>query len=219
MIEITVDGKPVQGASGQTVLQICLHSGIYIPHLCFMEKAAKPAAACRLCFVAIEGRDDPVCACTLPAAEGLKIHTDTPSVRKLQRAALRYLLSSHPVVCRLCHANRACALQQIARFLKIALKSKPLPVIPRDLTVDCSHPHIDLYPFRCVLCGKCVTTCRNAAGQSLFALTGRGIDTRVRYYPVIGQDQPDCPDCQACIAICPVGALQIRHPPVDPENS
>lgn len=219
MITLIIDDNRVQGPSGQSVLQFCLRNGIYIPHLCFIEKATEPAASCRLCFVAIDGRDEPVCACTIPAISELKIYTDTPQVRQLQRAALRYLLSSHPLDCRHCQANRACALQNIARFLKIALKSKPLPVIPRDMTVDRSHPNIDLYPFRCVLCGQCVTACRNTAGQSLFALTGRGIDTRVHYYPGFGHDLPDCRTCRACIAICPVGALQMRHPSVDPENS
>jgi NADH dehydrogenase/NADH:ubiquinone oxidoreductase subunit G len=211
MVEMIVDGRPIQAKQGTSVLQACLANGIYIPHLCFLEDDPNPDAACRMCFVEIAGSPDPVVSCTLAAADGLQVRTDGPRTRHLQRSALRLLLSNHPLDCKHCHANRACALQQMARFLKIGLKSGPLPAIPRPVEVDRSHPCIDLYPHRCVLCGKCVKVCRDALGHSLLTMAGRGIDTAVRYYPVTGDAEMDCGACCRCVAVCPVGALQLKE--------
>jgi bidirectional [NiFe] hydrogenase diaphorase subunit len=208
MVEMIVDGRPIQASQGVSVLQACLDNNIYIPHLCFLEDDPEPDAACRLCFVEIDGFPAPVTSCTTTAIDGLHVRTDGPRTRHLQQSALRMILSNHRVDCKPCHANRACALQKMAGFLKIGLKSAPLPAIPRPAAVDHSHPGIDLYPHRCVLCGRCIKVCKDARGHALLTLAGRGIDTAVRYYPGAGDADMACHACSRCVAVCPVGALQ-----------
>ncbi len=210
MLKLTVDNREIAARPGQSVLQACLAQDIYIPHLCFMENQSDPTASCRLCFVQIDGRPAPETACTLQVADGMRVLTDTPAVRRLQRSALRFLLSVHHVDCRNCHANRACALQRIARFLKIGLKAGPLETHLKEPEVDSSHPHIDHYPNRCVLCGKCIRICRSQNQLPVLTYAGRGFDTVIRYYPSGTSDMTDCPACGRCIAACPVGALVLR---------
>jgi bidirectional [NiFe] hydrogenase diaphorase subunit len=208
-VRIVVDGHRVTAASGQSLLQACLAAGIYIPNLCFMEVRQRPAASCRLCFVELEGQPSPVTACTQPVSDGLQVRTDTQPVRRLQRSALRLLLSVHCVECRRCPANRSCGLQQIARFLKIGLKSRPLEQILKAESVDRSHPGIAHYPNRCVLCGRCIQACRDQRGQPTLAFCQRGFDTVVKAFPLGDEAFSDCADCARCIEVCPVGALQL----------
>lgn len=208
MAELLVDDLKIEAPRGRNLLSVCLENGIYIPHLCFQEDDERPAASCRLCFVEIEGT--PVPACTVTVVSGLRVRTDTPAVRRLQRSALRLLLSVHVVDCKNCHANHACGLQQIARFLNVGLKPNPLAQILRPVEVDTSHPFIDHFPHRCVLCGKCIKTCRSLHEQPAFSFTGRGIDTVVKHYPESDMSAPECFNCRRCIDICPVGALKLR---------
>jgi len=219
MIEFIVDAQKITARPGQTLLSACLENGIYIPHLCYLEEEDRPAASCRMCFVEIEGTPAPVPACTITVSSDLLVRTDTPAVRRLQRSALKLLLSVHDIDCKHCHANHACALQKIAGFLKIGLKAKPLEKIPRSPEVDRSHPAIDHYPHRCVLCGKCVSVCRAQNGQPILTFSGRGFDTAIRYFAGGEDSLPDCPACGRCIAVCPVGALALRKTAENRPNS
>lgn len=205
-----VDGIDITARQGRNLLSVCLENGIYIPHLCFVEDDRRPAASCRLCFVEIQGV--PVAACTVKVCAGLQVWTGTPAVRRLQRCALRLLLSVHDIDCKHCHANRACELQNIARFLKIGLKADPLPQIARSVEVDTRHPCIDHYPHRCVLCGKCLRICRSRHAQPALGFAGRGIDTVIRHYPLAGETEHTCRQCRRCVEACPVGALILRQP-------
>lgn len=211
MIDLVVDSQKIRARPGRNLLALCLEKEIYIPHLCHLEGEAYPAAACRLCFVEIEGIPTPVTACTIEINAEMRVRTDTDPVRRLQRTALRLLLSVHHIDCKHCHANRDCELQTIARFLKVGLSPKPLTPIERPTEVDRSHPWIDHYPHRCVLCGKCVRICRNHHALPLFCISGRGIDAKVRHYSGFEDALSVCPDCRSCIDVCPVGALKLRE--------
>ena len=211
MINLLIDGVSITAPQGSNLLAVCQENDIYIPHLCFLEGEDRPTACCRLCFVEIEEMTSPVPACTVTVTQDLKVKTNTEIVRGLQRSGLRMLLSIHDVDCKKCFANHKCELQTIAKFLQISLKPSPLPQIDRPKEIDTSHPHIDYYSHRCVLCGKCIRVCRSQHGLPAFSFIGRGIDTAIHHYPQNDQLEPQCLDCQSCIDICPVGALKKRE--------
>ena len=135
------------------------------------------------------------------------VQTDTEPVRRLQRAGLELLLSVHDVACKTCPANRNCGLQDIARFLKVGLKSRRLPKQLKEEAVVFDHPCIDYHPNRCVLCGKCVAVCRHRSGLPHLAFAGRGFSTVITAF---GAAESDCSNCSTCIDVCPVGALTAR---------
>jgi NADH dehydrogenase/NADH:ubiquinone oxidoreductase subunit G len=207
MIRITVDDKTIEVQAGANILAACLVNGIYIPHLCYLENMKPVSASCRLCFVEVEGRSGPVPACTVTVEGPLAVKTDTPAVRRLQRAGLQLLLSVHRVECKRCPAHRRCELQRIAKFLKVGLRSGKLEQRLKEPEIDSSHPCLDYYPNRCVLCGRCVHVCRLQHRDVVLTFVKRGFDTVVGSYGLSTRSTQSCRDCRACVEVCPVAAV------------
>jgi len=206
-VTITVDEKPLEVDAEMNLLQACLDNGIYIPNLCHLQNRVEPQASCRLCFVEVDGGDQPVAACTVKVTDQMVVRTDTPAVRRLQKTGLRLLLSVHHIDCKNCPANKKCVLQDLAKFLKVGLKPKNLELHLKEPEVDDTHPHLTYFPNRCVLCGKCLQVCRDANGVAMLAFAQRGFDTVISFYGGAGSVPTACDTCAACIAICPVAAL------------
>ncbi len=211
MVTFLVDDKEIEAKNKTNLLQVCLDNNIYIPHLCYLENMGTPSASCRMCFVEIEGEDKPTTSCTTMVKDHMVVKTDTPAVRQLQRTALRLLLSAHNIDCKNCHANKACGLQNIAKFLNVSLKSKPLDRYLKDTDIDLDHPYLNYYPNRCVLCGKCLHVCRNQHGQSVLTFANRGFNTVMSFYASKDAPSSFCEDCTLCVDICPVGALILKE--------
>lgn len=205
MIHLTVDGKPVAVPAGSTVLQAAEQAGVTIPTLCH-HPALTPVGACRLCVVEVEGMRGASTACTLPAAEGMKVHTQTPTVVDLRRFVLTMLLSDHPNDCMKCEVDGACELQRWVYEYQVEwpehsgarhaypIDSDPNPVVMVDMN-------------KCILCGRCVRTCQEIQGCFVWNFSQRGFNSKV----VAGADQTmleaNCESCGNCVAACPVGAL------------
>ena len=207
MIKLTVDNKEIKAKEGANLLQTCLENDLYIPNLCYLEGMNDPPASCRLCFVEVEGEENPVASCTVQVKTGMVVQTDTPTVRRLQRAALQLLLSAHHVGCGPCPANKKCALQRMAKFLKIGLKTKALENLIKDPGPDDRHPCLLYYPDRCVACGKCVYVCRTRHGRPHLTFANRGLDTTISFYGENDTTQNPCEDCLSCVQVCPVAAI------------
>lgn len=207
MFTITVDNRKIRAAAGQNLLDACLENDIYIPNLCHLPGVYPQPASCRLCFVDIQGHQQPTPACSFIIDGPIRVVTDSEPVRRLQRSAFKLLLSVHHTACRSCPANKKCALQHMARVLKVALTSKPLESLLQELQVDDSHPFLDYHPYRCVLCGRCVHVCRTDHGHAALAFAKRGFDTIISSFG-IGKDPGDtCRTCRRCLDVCPVAAL------------
>ncbi len=205
ILTLTIDGVQVKAPKGEKLLWAALDNGIYIPNLCAIRGMEEPFAGCRLCFVDIEGRHEPVTACTEPVTEGMLVHTNTPRVNRLRRTAAELLIAAHHVDCRKCPKNRNCELQRIAAYLGLKLKPQRLRKIERSLPIDTSHPCFILDRNKCILCGKCVWVCNERLGALDFVF--RGFDTMISTFYGESLAESDCEYCGECVAVCPVGAL------------
>ncbi|MBE3588373.1 MAG: (2Fe-2S)-binding protein [Thermoanaerobacteraceae bacterium] len=208
-VTITIDGQTIQAREGEKLLRAALAKGIYIPNLCAMEGVEPPAAACRLCFVEVEGYPRPVTACTEPVREGMVVHTRSPRVDRLVATAFELLLSNHHLDCARCARNRSCELQKIARERRLPLRVKRLKKLDRHLPVDDSSPAIIYDPNKCVLCSRCVQACRQK-GEGILGFARRGFERKMTTFGDVPLGQAGCSGCGECAKVCPTGALVLK---------
>jgi formate dehydrogenase major subunit/NADH-quinone oxidoreductase subunit G len=208
-ITFTIDGKVITAKPGEKILWAALANDIYIPHLCAIEENHTPFASCRLCFVEIEGYQRPVTACTETVQQDMAVNTRSPRVDRLVRTGFEMIMTNHRLECKKCPANRSCELQRIARERGLKLKPKDLPLLEKNLPVDDSAPNITYDPNKCVLCGRCVWTCKTK-GTGALGFARRGFDRMVTTFRDVPLAESNCNNCDACAGACPVGALSVK---------
>jgi len=212
-VSLTIDGKKVTARQGEKVLWAALNNGIYIPNLCALRDASEPAASCRLCWVEVEGKKQPVTACTETVEQSMVVNTRGPGALRLARTALELLLASNVVDCARCPASGSCELQKIAAHLRVKLKTRRFRKLLRKLPVDSSSPVFIYDPNKCVLCGRCIWVCRERLGIGTLGFAHRGFKRRVTTFGDEPIGQSECRDCGECVVACPTGALCLKDKP------
>ena len=205
-IIITIDDMEVKAGIGESLLWCALDNDIYIPNLCAIRDNSKPLAACRLCYVEIDGLTNPITACAVKVKDGMRVRLNTERVKRIRNTAFELLLSHHHLDCTHCPKNGHCELQNIAARLRIKLKLTNARKLPMELPVDLSHALFYYDPNKCVLCGKCIWTCRQN-GKGILDFSFKGIDTMVSTFAGLPLAETECNGCLACVTVCPVAAL------------
>jgi formate dehydrogenase major subunit len=205
MITLTIDGKQVQVPEGTTVLRAAEQAGIHIPTLCD-EKRLQPYGSCRLCLVEVEGARTLQPSCTLPAANGMVVYTNTPPVREARTFVLTLLFSERNHFCMYCPVSGGdCELQNAAYGQGMA--EWPLQPNWQPYPVDGSHEFFVLDHNRCILCRRCVRACGELVGNFTLGTQERGSNSRI----IADLDAPlgesTCISCGVCLQVCPTGAL------------
>ena len=204
-MSLVIDGKEVQFTSGETVLSAALRAGISIPHLCAVDWACKPQAACRMCLVEIEGAPRLATSCTLEAKDGQKIRTRAPRVQAVRRNIVELLIANHPNDCLVCARNQNCELAQAAS--ELGVRDHRYRGLKKDHAIDLSSPALVRDPNKCILCGRCVAVCHQVQGVGAIDFTERGFKPRVAPGFHDGMNVSDCIFCGQCTRVCPTAAL------------
>jgi NADH-quinone oxidoreductase subunit G len=201
LVNIVVDGVPVQAHKGETVIRATDRSGIYIPRFCYHEKLSIPAN-CRMCLVEVEKAPKPLPACATPVTEGMKVFTKTRRAIDAQRATMEFLLINHPLDCPICDQGGECELQDLAvgfgRDLSRYNEGK------RSVADENLGPLIATDMTRCIQCTRCVRFTDEIAGIQELGMIGRGEHMAVRSYieSTVNHELSG-----NVIDLCPVGAL------------
>jgi bidirectional [NiFe] hydrogenase diaphorase subunit len=209
-VSLTIDGKKIRAAPGEMVLWAALDNDIYIPNLCAIREKSEPSASCRLCFVEVEGKDNPVTACTTPVTEGMVVSTKGAKALRLARTAFELQLASLPLDCAHCPKSGSCEIQKIAKHLGVKLNTKRFRKVLRTLPVDSSSPLYIYDANKCVLCGRCVWVCQEKVGKGVIGFAHRGFGRIVTTFGDDLEGRARCEDCSECVSVCPVGALTFR---------
>lgn len=204
----SLDGQALAFQPGETILQAATRAGRYIPHLCWHPDF--PAhGSCRVCSVKVNGRVQ--AACTVRAAAGLAIESNTEELNAQRKTLLQMLFVEGNHFCPSCEKSGNCLLQATA--YEMGMEGPHFEEWYPDRPVDASHPDILLDFNRCILCELCVKASRDVDGKNVFAIGGHGVGTHLLVNSASGRlaDTPMTLSDRAA-DICPVGViLPKRH--------
>jgi formate dehydrogenase alpha subunit len=198
MINLKIDGKDVQIASGATILDAAEKVGIKIPTLCFLKKVS-PTGACRICAVEVEGADKTMTACNTRATDGMVVTTQSEKLTAIRRQIVELLLVNHPLDCPVCDAGGECDLQDICYSQDVVRQHFEADDV-NPATID-HWPLIQQVPNRCIMCEKCVKTCHETIGSSALFVNDKGDRA------FIDKDLDKCEFCGNCVQVCPTGTM------------
>ena len=199
----TLDGRPIAFEEGQTILQAAVAAGAYIPHLCFHPDFG-PHGSCKVCTVVVGGRH--AASCTTRAAAGAAVESDTPGLNAERRALVQMLFVEGNHFCPSCEKSGDCKLQATA--CDLGMVSPHFDHFYPDRPVDASHPDLLLDFNRCILCSLCVRASRDVDRKNAFALSGRGIRTRLIANSRTGRlADTGVAATDKAVHVCPVGVI------------
>jgi NADH-quinone oxidoreductase subunit G len=206
MPEIFINGQAVQARDDQTVLQVALENGFYIPYFCWHPNLSI-AGNCRMCLVEVEGRGLDI-ACNMPVSAGMKVLTDSDDVKAHRKAMLQFITLNHPVDCGICDKAGECTLQDY----HYAYNGEP------SLSVDQKVRSTKFYNLsnrilldneRCILCLRCTRFTHEISKSMALGVERRGDVSNIR--PVEDRPLSEDPYSDNIVDLCPVGALLSRQ--------
>lgn len=141
-MRVTINGKPLEFATGLTVLEGLQTSGIQVPTLC-NDPRVSPSGNCRLCLVEIDGCERPVASCQTFLSEGMAIATHTERLEAGRKAILKLLAQRYPN-----DALRAWPEKPLHQWFRHYGMEGSLS--ERKTAIDNSHPYIQVDMSRCI---------------------------------------------------------------------
>ena len=205
MINLTIDGLNVSVPEGTTILEAARSAGIDIPTLCFL-KDINEAGDCRMCIVEVEGRRGFATSCIQKVEEGMVVKTNSKDVSEAREVVLDLILSNHHKDCLTCVRNGNCELQRLAqRYNKQDILYSGEMC---EHEIDCGSPSIVRDFNKCVLCRRCVATCKKVQKIGAIDIANRGFDSCVSTVDNLSLNDVNCTNCGQCIMSCPTGALR-----------
>jgi NADH-quinone oxidoreductase subunit G len=205
LVNIEVDGKPIQVPKGAMIIEATDKAGIPIPRFCYHRKLPV-AASCRQCLVEVEmgGRPmpKPQPACATPVAEGMKVLTRSDKALHAQRNVMEFLLINHPLDCPVCDQGGECELQDMA--LGFGRTVSRFTERKRTIADENIGPLVATEMTRCIHCTRCVRFISEIAGTYEFGSMDRGDRHVIGTY--IGKNV-ESELSGNIIDLCPVGAL------------
>ena len=206
MPEIFINGQAIDAAADQTVLQVALANGHFIPYFCW-HPSLSVAGNCRMCLVEVEGRGLDI-ACNMPVSPGMKVFTESDEVKAHRKAILQFITLNHPVDCGICDKAGECTLQDYHYTYNGA------PSLSRDAKVESTKFYnlsnrILLDNERCILCLRCTRFTHEVSKSMALGVERRGDVSNIR--PVEDRPLSEDPYSDNIVDICPVGALLSRQ--------
>ncbi len=203
MVNLKINGLPVQAEEGTTIIEAARLAGIDIPSLCYL-KDINCIGACRVCVVEVKGARGLVASCVYPVSEGLEVWTNTPEVRKSRKTTLELLLSEHHKKCLSCVRSNRCELQKLCK--DYGVDEDRFPSNEELMPVDLTSPYLVRDNNKCIHCMRCVSAC-SKQNIGVIGPRQRGFKKTIGCAYEMPLNDVACVGCGQCVVSCPVGAL------------
>ena len=208
MVNLKIDDKKVCVPEGTTILDAAKQAGIDIPTLCFL-KDINEVGDCRMCIVEVEGRRGFATSCIQTVEEGMVVHTHTPNVLEARHMILDLIISNHSKDCLTCTRSGNCELQDLA--IKFNVLDIEFQGERTEHKIDDKSPSIVRDFNKCILCRRCVATCKNVQNIGAIDCIGRGFESCISTTYDHSLNDVNCTFCGQCIEACPTGALHEKE--------
>ncbi len=206
MVNLTIDNNKVSVKENTTIMEAAKECGIQIPNLCYL-KDINEIAACRVCAVEMEGKENLITACNNAVEEGMVIHTNSTKARNYRKTMVELILSQHECTCVTCVRSGNCSLQAISSELNILELPYETKLEIREWNKD--YPFIRDYS-KCIKCMRCIQVCDKVQDLNVWDVEGTGSRTTINVSNARSIEDADCSLCGQCVTHCPVGALYER---------
>jgi Fe-S-cluster-containing hydrogenase component 2 len=207
LVELTIDGRPVQVPAGTTVYDAARLNGIAIPTLCHLQSQT-PVGVCRLCVVDTGARVLSA-ACVRPAEPGMKVSTNSEKVLAARKTLLELLMADHPSPCARQQHSGDCELETLAKQAGIGT-----PRFARRMTsrgADDSSLAIAVDHDACILCDRCIRGCDEIKNNFVLGRMGKGYSAGIAFDLNAPMGDSTCISCGECMVSCPTGALTNKN--------
>ena len=220
-VNLTINGMAVQATEGEKIIEVARRVGVEIPFFCYHKRLSmEHGANCRMCLVEVSmprrnpdgtmglaKMPKPQTACSLPAAEGMVIETDTESLVRDRRGVLEFLLINHPLDCPICDRGGECPLQNNVLHYgpPVSSYTEAKRHFPKAYPLS---DHVVFDGERCIQCARCTRFTQDISGDGQLDLLFRGANTRIGTFNETAFTSRFSGNV---IELCPVGALTSRE--------
>ncbi|MDY6276214.1 MAG: NADH-dependent [FeFe] hydrogenase, group A6 [Bacilli bacterium] len=205
LVNIKIEGKSYQVDSSLTVLEACRKCGYNIPSLCSFHKGRCSLASCRVCLVEVVGARGLVASCAAPVTEGMEIIISSQKATDARRNSVELILSNHQKNCLQCPKNGQCELLEVSKM--VGARDGKFIGVQTPTSIDEVAPGIIRNSGKCILCGRCIETCKELQGIGILGFEKRGFNTFVAPADNRSFAKSPCMQCGQCVLVCPTGAL------------
>ena len=201
-IQFSLNGRDIEAAAEETILEAAQRHGVEIPRLCYKE-GYRSDGNCRACMVEIEGERALAPSCCRRPSDGMKVSSDNERALHSQKMVLELLLADMPQQ----GVSPYRLDSELDRWASRLNVFSPRFETRELVAPDHSHPAIAVNLDACIQCTRCVRACREEQVNDVIGYAWRGKHSEIVFDMGDLMGESTCVACGECVQACPTGAL------------